>query len=177
MAGHMGAAKVTVRNLEVIDSHPARGVIMVKGSVPGADNSLVRIRLVRKQARPRRVAERKVEEPVAEEPPAKETVVEEAAVEEPAAEAAPAMGRLCAVEPPNTTEEERGMGRAATVLAVVLVRPCRFARQAAVSTGARGASGTASTPMPWTVRLRSITAQAAMLAAISWPSSSARMSR
>jgi hypothetical protein len=40
------------------------------------------------------------------------------------------------------------MGRAATVLAVVLVRPCRFARQAAVSTRARCASGTASTPMP-----------------------------
>jgi len=83
MAGHMGAAKVTVRNLEVVDSNPARGVIMVKGAVPGTKNGLLRIRLARKHAVKRRVAERKaeveepeekkVEEPPAEEPRAEET--------------------------------------------------------------------------------------------------------
>jgi large subunit ribosomal protein L3 len=101
MAGHMGATKVTVRNLEVVDSNPARGVIMVKGSVPGAKDGLLRIRLARKQAVKRRVVERKaeeaepeeerveepvVEEPVAEEPVAEEPVAEEAAAEEAAAE-------------------------------------------------------------------------------------------
>jgi len=96
MAGHMGVTKVTVRNLEVVDSNPARGVIMVKGSVPGAKDGLLRIRLARKQAVKRRVAERKaeeaepeekmVEEPVAEEPRAEEAVAEEPPAEEPRAE-------------------------------------------------------------------------------------------
>jgi len=87
MAGHMGATKVTMRNLEVVDSNPARGVIMVKGSVPGTKNGLLRIYLARKQAVRRRVAERRaeeaepeekrVEEPQAEEPRAEETKGEE----------------------------------------------------------------------------------------------------
>jgi large subunit ribosomal protein L3 len=100
MAGHMGATRVTVRNLEVVDSNPARGVIMVKGSVPGAKDGLLRIRLARKQAVKRRVVERKaeeaepeeerVEEPAAEEPVAEEPQAEEPAGEEPQAEAAAA---------------------------------------------------------------------------------------
>jgi large subunit ribosomal protein L3 len=100
MAGHMGATKVTVRNLEVVDSNPAQGVIMVKGSVPGAKDGLLRIRLARKQAVKRRVVERKaeeaepeeerVEEPPAGEPPAEEPSAEEAPAEEPQAEEAPA---------------------------------------------------------------------------------------
>jgi large subunit ribosomal protein L3 len=44
MAGHMGARRTTTRNLEVIESNPARGIILVKGPVPGARNGLVRIR-------------------------------------------------------------------------------------------------------------------------------------
>jgi large subunit ribosomal protein L3 len=81
MAGHMGAAKVTVRNLEVVDSNPARGVIMVKGAVPGTKNGLLRIRLARKQAVRRRVAERKAEEAEPE-----EKRVEEPPAQEPRAE-------------------------------------------------------------------------------------------
>jgi large subunit ribosomal protein L3 len=92
MAGHMGAVKVTVRNLEVVDSDPARGVIMVKGSVPGAKDGLLRIRVARKQAVKRRVIERK-----AEEPPAEELPTEEAPAEEPKAEETP-------VEEPPTGE-------------------------------------------------------------------------
>lgn len=96
MAGHMGATKVTVRNLEVVDSNPARGVIMVKGAVPGAKDGLLRILLARKQAVKRRVIERKaeeaeaedkmVEEPRAEEPPAEKPEGEEPSAEEPSAE-------------------------------------------------------------------------------------------
>jgi large subunit ribosomal protein L3 len=41
MAGHMGNARVTVRNLEVVDSDVERGLLFVKGGVPGATNSLV----------------------------------------------------------------------------------------------------------------------------------------
>jgi large subunit ribosomal protein L3 len=44
MAGHMGARRVTVRNLLVVESNPDRGVLMLRGAVPGAINGLVRIR-------------------------------------------------------------------------------------------------------------------------------------
>jgi large subunit ribosomal protein L3 len=104
MAGHMGAVKVTVRNLEVVDSNPARGVIMVKGSVPGAKDGLLRIRVARKQAVKRRVIEREAEEPPAEELPAEELPAEEASAEEPKAEEPPAEEPK-AEEPPG--EEPR----------------------------------------------------------------------
>jgi large subunit ribosomal protein L3 len=83
MAGHMGAAKVTVRNLEVVDSDPARGVIMVKGAVPGIKNGLLRIRLARKQAVKRRMAERKAEEAEPEEKRLEEPLAEGSTIEEP----------------------------------------------------------------------------------------------
>jgi large subunit ribosomal protein L3 len=44
MAGHMGAQQNTVRNLEVMESNPARGILVIKGPVPGAKDGLVRIR-------------------------------------------------------------------------------------------------------------------------------------
>ena len=44
MAGHMGDQRTTVRNLEVVDSNPARGILLLKGAVPGARDGLVRIR-------------------------------------------------------------------------------------------------------------------------------------
>lgn len=47
MAGHMGAEQVTVKNLEVIESDPARGLLLIKGAVPGPKNSLVRVRYSR----------------------------------------------------------------------------------------------------------------------------------
>ncbi|MBN18182.1 MAG: 50S ribosomal protein L3 [Chloroflexi bacterium] len=43
MAGHYGAARVTVRNLEVVLADVSRGVILLKGAVPGHRNSLVSI--------------------------------------------------------------------------------------------------------------------------------------
>lgn len=44
MAGHMGDARVTVKNVKVFESDPARGIILLEGSVPGGINGLVRIR-------------------------------------------------------------------------------------------------------------------------------------
>lgn len=43
-AGHMGAEKVTVENLKIVRIDPEKQVILVKGAVPGANNSLVYIR-------------------------------------------------------------------------------------------------------------------------------------
>jgi large subunit ribosomal protein L3 len=44
MAGHMGDARVTVKNVKVFESDAAKGVILLEGSVPGGVNGLVRIR-------------------------------------------------------------------------------------------------------------------------------------
>lgn len=48
MAGHMGAVRTTIRNLEVIARNDERGVIFIGGSVPGPDGGLVRVRRARK---------------------------------------------------------------------------------------------------------------------------------
>ena len=50
MAGHMGNARVTVRNLEVVQADPDRGLLLVKGGVPGASNGLVMVSKSRRQA-------------------------------------------------------------------------------------------------------------------------------
>ncbi|MEM7714525.1 MAG: 50S ribosomal protein L3 [Cyanobacteria bacterium P01_A01_bin.68] len=44
MAGHLGSKNVTIQNLRIISVDSQAGVIYVKGSVPGAKGSLVRIR-------------------------------------------------------------------------------------------------------------------------------------
>jgi large subunit ribosomal protein L3 len=44
MAGHMGTGQATVKNLRVLQSDPARNVLMVEGSVPGNKDVLLRVR-------------------------------------------------------------------------------------------------------------------------------------
>src|SRR5689334_20699690 len=44
MSGHMGAETVTQRGLVVVDADPARNLLLVSGSVPGAPGSLVYVR-------------------------------------------------------------------------------------------------------------------------------------
>jgi large subunit ribosomal protein L3 len=51
MAGHMGAERTTVRNLQVVARNDDKGVIFVAGSVPGPTGGLVRIRSSRKVSR------------------------------------------------------------------------------------------------------------------------------
>jgi large subunit ribosomal protein L3 len=43
MAGRMGGKKATVRNLEIIDVIPEQNLLLIKGSVPGAINSVLEI--------------------------------------------------------------------------------------------------------------------------------------
>jgi large subunit ribosomal protein L3 len=43
MAGHLGTERVTTQNLEIVRTDAARGLILVKGAVPGAQNSWVEI--------------------------------------------------------------------------------------------------------------------------------------
>ncbi len=44
MAGQYGGARATVQNLEVVRSDPERGILMVKGAVPGASGGWVEVR-------------------------------------------------------------------------------------------------------------------------------------
>ena len=44
MAGHFGVERVTTQNLEIVRTDAERGLILVKGAVPGAQNSWVEIR-------------------------------------------------------------------------------------------------------------------------------------
>ena len=68
MAGHMGAERVTVQNLKVVSVDSARGLIMVKGGVPGSENTWVRITDAVKNpatvALPMPAGLKKVDEPV-----------------------------------------------------------------------------------------------------------------
>ena len=44
MAGHMGNRRITVKGLEIVGVDTDRNILMVKGGIPGAPNSLVQIR-------------------------------------------------------------------------------------------------------------------------------------
>jgi len=44
MAGQSGNQRVTVLNLEVVRSDPERGLLLVKGAVPGPNGGLVMVR-------------------------------------------------------------------------------------------------------------------------------------
>jgi large subunit ribosomal protein L3 len=44
MAGHLGAERVTTQSLEVIATDPERGVLMIKGSVPGSPGGFVLVK-------------------------------------------------------------------------------------------------------------------------------------
>jgi large subunit ribosomal protein L3 len=44
MAGHLGHERVTTQNLKIVTTDPARGLIMVMGSVPGHEGSVVMLK-------------------------------------------------------------------------------------------------------------------------------------
>jgi large subunit ribosomal protein L3 len=44
MAGHMGNEQVTTLNLEVVEADPERGLLLIKGSVPGPNGGVVIVR-------------------------------------------------------------------------------------------------------------------------------------
>jgi large subunit ribosomal protein L3 len=52
MAGHLGDERVTTLNLKVVQTDAARGLIMIKGSVPGADGGYVLIKDAAKRKAP-----------------------------------------------------------------------------------------------------------------------------
>ncbi|MEX1108848.1 MAG: 50S ribosomal protein L3, partial [Dongiaceae bacterium] len=44
MAGHMGDRRVTVQNLRIVSTDMERGLILVRGAVPGAEGGFVMVR-------------------------------------------------------------------------------------------------------------------------------------
>ena len=52
MAGHLGDHRTTVQNLEIVSTDADRGLILVKGGVPGSDKSWVLIKDAVKKAMP-----------------------------------------------------------------------------------------------------------------------------
>ena len=55
MAGHMGAARVTTQNLQVVRTDADRGLIMIRGAVPGSKGGWVTIKDAVKKPQPENV--------------------------------------------------------------------------------------------------------------------------
>jgi len=52
MAGHMGAVRVTTQNLQVVKTDAERGLLMIKGAVPGSKGGWVTIKDAVKKSAP-----------------------------------------------------------------------------------------------------------------------------
>lgn len=50
LPGHMGAKKVTVQNLEVVEVNTEKGYMLIKGAVPGSKNNYVKVSTAIKKA-------------------------------------------------------------------------------------------------------------------------------
>ncbi len=101
MAGHMGSVRVTTQNLQVVKTDSERGLIMVKGAVPGSKGSWVLVKDAVKKPFPenailpaalksaaeaaKRAAEEAAAAAAAEEEAAAKAAAEQAAAEEAAA--------------------------------------------------------------------------------------------
>jgi large subunit ribosomal protein L3 len=76
MAGHMGAVRVTTQNLQVVKTDADRGLIMIKGAVPGSKGGWVTVKDAAKKLRhgdaPMPAALRSTEAPVQDAPAAAE---------------------------------------------------------------------------------------------------------
>ena len=85
MAGHMGDRRVTTQNLEIVSVDEDRGLILVKGAVPGAEGGWVTIRDAVKRSSPDNLpfpaALRAAAEAPAAEAPAEDAPAQEAAPE------------------------------------------------------------------------------------------------
>ena len=45
MSGHMGAERVTVKNLKLVRVDAEQNLMLIKGAVPGGKNALVQVRM------------------------------------------------------------------------------------------------------------------------------------
>ncbi len=108
MAGHMGDRRVTVQNLTVVSTDVDRGLILVRGAVPGSEGSWVLVRDAKKHPLPSdapmpgSVRQAAADEP---EPEAEEVTAEAAEADEVAPEAVEAASEGAA-EAPDTASHD-----------------------------------------------------------------------
>ena len=105
MAGHMGAARVTTQNLQVVRTDADRGLIMVKGAVPGSKGGWVTVKDAVKKPFPENAILPAALKSAAEEAEkAAEAAAAEAAAEAEAAAAAAAAEEQAAMEAAEAAE-------------------------------------------------------------------------
>jgi large subunit ribosomal protein L3 len=90
MAGHMGAERVTVQNLQIVSTDEDRGLVLVRGAVPGSKGGWVLISDAVKMAAPDAPFPAALKSGPVAEAAAEEAPAEEAAAETPAEETAEA---------------------------------------------------------------------------------------
>jgi large subunit ribosomal protein L3 len=99
MAGHMGAAKVTTQNLQVVKTDSGRGLIMIKGAVPGSKGGWVTVKdAVKKPFPENAILPAALASAAAEAAKAAEEAAAAAAAEEEAAAAAAAEAEQAALD-------------------------------------------------------------------------------
>ncbi len=99
MAGHMGAARVTTQNLQVVRTDSDRGLIMVKGAVPGSKGGWVTVKdAVKKPFPDNAILPAALKSAAAEAAKAAEEAAAAAAAEEEAAAQAAAEAEQAAME-------------------------------------------------------------------------------
>ena len=116
MAGHMGDVRATQQNLTIVETRPEEGLILVRGSIPGAKGSWITISDAVKKALPKDVpmpaslkgtgADAPADEAPADEAPTEEAVTEEVVAEEAAPETAPEAETAPEVKAAAMPEEE-----------------------------------------------------------------------
>ena len=115
MAGHMGAERATAQNLEIVSTDAERGLILVRGGVPGPKSGIVYVSDAIKKNLPEDAPfPTSMPEPEADEADAAAAESEEsAAVEEPAAEEAAAPAEEAAPEAEEAATEEAAAEKSA----------------------------------------------------------------
>ena len=108
MAGHMGAVRVTTQNLQVVKTDASRGLIMIKGAVPGSKGGWVTIKDAVKKPFPENAILPAALKSAAEEAAkaAEEAAAQAAAEEAAAAEAAAAEQAAAEAEALKAAEAE-----------------------------------------------------------------------
>jgi large subunit ribosomal protein L3 len=119
MAGQHGAQKVTTLNLEVVEGDPERGLLLVRGSVPGANGSLVFVRNAVKGPKVGPYEPSAKTEPAAENAPEADGAGGDADTGDSDAERAPAAG----VSPAAASDAVEAVSPAAASDAVEAVSP------------------------------------------------------
>ncbi|PYE85043.1 50S ribosomal protein L3 [Pseudoroseicyclus aestuarii] len=108
MAGHMGAARVTTQNLQVVRTDIDRGLIMVKGAVPGSKGGWVTVKdAVKKPLAEHVVFPAALKSHAEEAKRAAEEAAAQAAAEEEAAAKAAAEAEQAAIEEAEAEEAQQ----------------------------------------------------------------------